>query len=177
MAVTVVTPILSQIVALDENRLIGAQNGLPWRLPDDMHWFVQQTMGKPVVMGRKTYDSIPAQFKPLHGRHNIIVTRNPAYAALGCTVVHSLAEALAAAGTVPEIVIGGGSQLYSQSLPRTQRLYLTQVHGVFVGDTYFPPYNPVQWQETFRQEHPADGRHAYAFTWLILERVNDDSPA
>lgn len=162
--------IISLIVAMDHNRLIGADGGLPWRLPDDMGWFVRQTMGKPVIMGRKTYDSIPAKFKPLHGRHNIIVTRNRAYRAPGCTVVHSLADGLAAAGEAPEIMIGGGTQIYAQTLPLAHRLYLTRVHGAFTGDAYFPDFDPAGWRETFCQEHAADARHSVPFTWLIWER-------
>ncbi len=162
--------IISLIVAMDHNRLIGANNGLPWRLPDDMRWFVEQTMGKPVIMGRKTYDSIPAKFRPLHGRHNIIITHNPDYQAPGCTIVHSLPEALAAAGDGPEIIIGGGAQIYAEALPLAHRLYLTLVDGTFDGDAYFPRLNPGEWRETFRQEHEPDACHAYHFTWLIWAR-------
>lgn len=100
-------PIISFVVAMDERGLIGRNNGLPWRLPDDMRWFREVTMGKPVVMGRKTYESIPARFRPLVGRHNIIITRNRDYRAEGATVVHSMEEALAAAGDVEEVMIGG----------------------------------------------------------------------
>jgi dihydrofolate reductase len=161
---------ISLIVAMDQNRLIGVNNGLPWRLPDDMRWFVEKTMGKSVIMGRKTYDSIPAKFKPLHGRHNIIVTRNPRFQAEGCTVVHSLSAALAAAGDAPEVVIGGGAQIYVEALPRAQCLYLTMVEGRFAGDTYFPPFDPVTWREIYRQTHEADSRHTHRFTWLVLVR-------
>lgn len=162
--------LISLIVAMDQNHLIGANESLPWRLPDDMKWFVEKTMGKPVIMGRKTYDSIPARFKPLHGRTNIIITRNPHYQAPGCTVVHSLAEAVAAAGDVPELIIGGGAQIYAESLPLANQIYLTLVGGKFAGDTYFPTFDRTEWHELFRQEHPADERHAYHFTWLILAR-------
>ncbi|GIK56681.1 MAG: dihydrofolate reductase [Chloroflexi bacterium] len=162
--------IISLIVAMDHNGLIGANNGLPWRLPDDMRWFVEQTMGKPVIMGRKTYDSIPAKFKPLRGRHNIIVTRNPHYEAPGCTIAHSLPAALVAAGDVPEAIIGGGAQIYAEALPLTRRLYLTLVDGEFHGDAYFPAIDPGEWREIWRQVHEPDGRHAHRFTWLIWER-------
>jgi dihydrofolate reductase len=165
-----VVPRLAMVVAMDENRLIGADNGLPWRLPDDMQWFVQQTMGKPVIMGRKTYESIPAKFRPLKGRHNIVLTRDRSYEAAGATVVHSLAAALAAAGEVGEIIIGGGANLYAQLLPQTTRLYLTLVEAELDGDAYFPEIEWSAWCETFRQHHPADERHHFAFTWLILER-------
>ena len=155
---------------MDKNRLIGANNRLPWRLPDDMKWFVEQTMGKPVVMGRKTYDSIPPKFKPLNGRKNIIITRNKNYEAVGCFVVHSLDEAIAVAGDVPEIIIGGGTQIYELSLPVANRIYLTEVDGVFNGDAFFPEINSAAWRETYRETHPVDKRHAHAFTWLILDR-------
>ncbi len=169
-------PIISLIVALDRNRLVGAAGAIPWHLPDDMGWFVDQTMGKPIIMGRKTYDSIPPRFKPLKGRHNIILTRQPDYAAPGCTVVHSPEAALAAAGDVPEIIIGGGAALYRRFLPQADRLYLTLVDGVFSGDITFPPYDPAAWRETYRKHHPADGRHTHPFTWLILERPAATTP-
>ena len=102
---------IAMVVAMDQNRLIGADNGLPWRLPDDMQWFVQQTMGKPIIMGRKTYESIPAKFRPLKGRHNIVLTRDHSYEAPGATVVHTVEEALATAGDVEEIIIGGGANV------------------------------------------------------------------
>ena len=163
-------PVLAIVVAMDQNRLIGADNGLPWRLPDDMQWFVQQTTGKPVIMGRKTYESIPAKYRPLKGRHNIVLTRDPSYAAPGATVVHSVEAALAAAGDVEEIIIGGGANLYAQLLPQSTRLYLTLVEAGLDGDAYFPEIEWPAWRETFRQHHPADERHNFAFTWLILER-------
>lgn len=162
--------LISLIVAMDKNRLIGTQNALPWRLPDDMKWFVQQTMGKPVVMGRKTYDSIPVRFKPLHGRHNIVLSHNPHYKAAGCTVVHTLPAALAAAGDAAEIMVAGGAQIYGESLPLAHRLYLTLVDGAFTGDTFFPVFDQTQWRELYRQQRPPDARHAHPFTWFILER-------
>jgi dihydrofolate reductase len=161
---------LAIVVAMDQNRLIGADNGLPWRLPDDMQWFVQQTMGKPIIMGRKTYESIPAKFRPLKGRHNIVLTRDCSYEASGATVVHSVDEALIAAGDVGEIIIGGGANLYAQLLTQTNRIYLTLVETELDGDAYFPEIEWSAWRETFRQHHPADERHNFTFTWLILER-------
>ena len=165
-------PTIAIVVAIDQNRLIGADNGngLPWRLPDDMQWFVQQTMGKPVIMGRKTYESIPTKFRPLKGRHNIVLTRDRSYEARGATIVHSVEAALAAAGDVEEIVIGGGANLYAQLLPQTNRIYLTLIEAALDGDAHFPEIDWSAWRETFRQHHPADERHMFAFTWLILER-------
>ena len=126
------------VVAMDRNRLIGAGNRLPWRLPDDMQWFVQQTMGKPVIMGRKTYESIPTKYRPLKGRQNIVLTRDRSYAAPGATVVHSVEDALAVAGEAEETIIGGGANLYAQLLPQTHKLYLTLVQAELEGDAYFP---------------------------------------
>jgi dihydrofolate reductase len=164
------TSLLSIIVAMDENRLIGADNDLPWRLPDDMIWFRQHTMGKPVVMGRKTYESIPAKYRPLPGRHNIVITRNLDYIADGATVVHDVQTAVSTAGSVPEIIIGGGGNLYAQLLPQVDRLYVTCIDGRFSGDTTFPAFEPNEWQVTYRETHAADGRHAYSFIWRILDR-------
>jgi dihydrofolate reductase len=165
-------PPIAFVVAMSQNQAIGIDNRLPWRLPADMKWFVEVTMGKPVIMGRKTYDSIPDRFRPLRGRHNIVVTRSRDYMAPGATVVHSIEEALttAAADEPAEIIIGGGAVLYESLLPQTDRLYLTLIAGEFEGDAFFPPLDWAQWQETYRQEHEADEQHAYAFTWLILQR-------
>ena len=162
---------LAMVVAMDKKGLIGADNGLPWRLPDDMQWFVRQTMGKPIIMGRKTYESIPAKFRPLKGRHNIVLTRDRSYEAPGAIVVHSVEEALAAAGDVEEIIIGGGANLYAQLLPQTNRIYLTLIEAELDGDAYFPEIEWSAWREAFREHHPADERHNFAFTWLILERI------
>ncbi|CUS05463.2 Dihydrofolate reductase type 3 [Candidatus Promineifilum breve] len=164
-------PRIAFVVAMDDNRLIGRDNALPWRLPDDMAWFREVTLGKPCIMGRKTYDSLPARFRPLPGRQNIVVTRNRDYAAPGAVVVHSVEDALAAAGAADEIIIVGGADLFRRLLPVAGRLYLTQVHGAVEGDVYFPAYDAAQWREVYRADHPADARHPFAFTWLILDRV------
>lgn len=162
---------IAYVVAIDDNGLIGRDNDLPWRLPDDLLWFRDQTMGKPCIMGRKTYDSLPDRFRPLPGRLNIVVTRNAAYEAPGAVVVHTFDEALRAAGDAEEIIIVGGAVLFRAFMPLVDRLYLTRVHGAAEGDVYFPDYDPGQWREIFRQEHPTDDRHDYAFTWLILDRL------
>ncbi len=168
-------PRIAFVVAMDENRLIGRDNDLPWRLPDDMGWFRRQTMGKPCIMGRKTYDSLPDRFRPLPGRLNIVVTRNREYEAPGAVVVHSIGDAIKAAGDVEEIAIIGGADLFRRLLPIADRLYLTQIHGAAEGDVYFPQFEMDGWDEIFRQEHPADQRHRFAFTWLILDRSRDDA--
>ena len=161
---------ISFVVAMDENRLIGRDGGLPWRLPDDMRWFRGHTVGKPCIMGRKTYESLPDRFRPLPDRTNIVLTRDRDYAAPGATVVNSLAEALAAAGDAPEIMIVGGGQLFSELMPTADRLYLTLVGANESGDVYFPSFEPGEWVESFCREHPVDDRHPYAFTWQIVDR-------
>lgn len=167
------TPRMAYVVAMDDNRLIGRDNDLPWRLPDDMAWFRRQTMGKPCIMGRKTYDSLPPRFRPLPGRLNIVITRNVDYHAPGAIVVHSIEDALRAAGDVEEIIIVGGAALFRRLMPVVDRLYLTQVHGMAEGDVFFPEYDRAQWRESFRQNHAVDDRHPYAFTWLILDRTRE----
>lgn len=165
---------IAMIAAMDRNRLIGVDNGLPWRLPADMAWFKQVTMGKPVVMGRKTYESIPLKFRPLPGRLNIVLTRNKRYEAAGAIVVHTIEEALAAAAsaeTHDEVIIGGGGQLYGTFLPQATRLYLTLVEAILVGDAHFPAWEAAQWREVAREWHGVDERHPYAFSWVTLERI------
>lgn len=164
-------PRIAYVVAMDENRVIGRDNDLPWRLPDDMRWFREKTLGKPCIMGRKTYDSLPERFRPLPGRLNIVVTRNSDYQASGAVVVNSIDAALHAAGDAEEVIIVGGGDLFRRLLPVVDRLYLTQVHSAVDGDVFFPPFDLSQWRELFRQEHPADERHTLPFTWLILDRI------
>ena len=156
---------------MDRNRLIGAGGGIPWRLPDDMKHFRKVTMGKPVLMGRITYESIPLRFRPLAGRSNIILTRQSDYYAPGCVVVHSLDAALAAAAGQPELMVIGGADLYEQLMPQADRLYLTLVDGEFAGDVFFPSIEVEQWREISRQEHVRDERHLFPFTILLLERL------
>lgn len=162
---------IAYVVAMDNNRLIGRDNDLPWRLPDDMRWFREKTMGKPCIMGRKTYDSLPDRFRPLPGRLNIVVTRNSDYEAPGAVVVHSIEDALAAAGDAEEIIIVGGAHLFGRLMPVVDRLYLTHVHDAADGDVYFPEFNRDEWREIYSEYHPADDRHAQAFTWMILDRI------
>lgn len=164
-------PIISFVVAMDRNRLIGAGGELPWRLPDDMKHFREITMGKMVLMGRITYESIPERFRPLSGRTNVILTKQKDYVAPGCLIVHTLDEALTAAADEPELVVIGGAQLYEQLLSRADRIYLTLVEGEFKGDAYFPELDMSQWQERASLAHDQDERHAVPFTILLLERV------
>ncbi|MDX1664568.1 MAG: type 3 dihydrofolate reductase [Candidatus Promineifilaceae bacterium] len=161
-------PEIALIAALDKNGVIGAEGAIPWRLPRDVHFFKETTMGKPIIMGRKTYESIG---RALRGRHNIVVTRNRAYRAPGCTVVHSPEAALAAAANgAEEIMIIGGAALYEAFLPRADRLYLTFVEAEVEGDTFFPRFDRGEWNVVKEERHPADERHEYAFTITTWER-------
>lgn len=152
---------------MDRNRLIGRGNALPWRLPADLKHFKAVTLGKPVLMGRKTYESIG---RPLPGRHNIVVSRNADFSAPGCTVVSSTDAALQAAGDAPEIMIIGGAQLYVELLPRVQRVYLTRIDAAFDGDAWFPMLDSHAWREVERSDHGADEANPFGYSFLVLER-------
>lgn len=159
---------LSIIVAVADNGVIGSGNRLPWRLPDDLKRFKALSLGKPIVMGRKTFDSIG---RPLPGRLNIVISRRSGLEIPGCRVVTSIDEALAAAQPAPEIVIVGGADIYRQVLPSVQVIHLTRVHANVAGDVVFPELQPHEWREVTKEYHPADERHAHAFTFSTLERV------
>ena len=159
---------LSVIVAMAANRVIGHENRLPWHLPADLQHFKATTLGKPVLMGRKTWESIG---RPLPGRTNIVITRDTAYVAEGCVVVHSLDEAIHAAGQAEEVMVIGGAELYRQALPQAERLYLTLVHGEFEGDIRFPEWQPDDWRETGRIDHGPDDKNPHAYSFVTLERV------
>ena len=158
---------ISLIVALARNRVIGRDNQLPWRLSADLQHFKGLTMGKPIVMGRKTYESIG---RPLPGRTNIVVTRDSSFSAAGCRVVHSIDEALVAAGGADEVMIMGGENLYSQLLPRADRLYLTEVQAEVSGDAWFPEFDQTQWQELERESHRADEKNEFDYDFVVLTR-------
>jgi dihydrofolate reductase len=158
---------LSIIAALANNRVIGRANRLPWHLPADLARFKRLTMGKPILMGRKTWDSLPGL---LPHRTHIVVTRNPAFAADGALVASSLDEALQLAGDVDEVMIIGGADLYEQTLPIANRLYLTLVDTEVDGDAFFPSLDDTAWREVAREQHDADQRHAFAFAFVTLER-------
>lgn len=160
--------IISLIAAMADDRVIGIHNSLPWKLPADMQWFRKHTLGKPVVMGRKTFESFGG--KPLPRRLNIVITSDANYAADGATVVHSIDDAIAAAGDVDELMIIGGASFYEQMLPRAKRFYLTRVHGQFEGDAWFPEYEAYGWQEVSREEYKADDKNAFDMSFIILER-------
>ena len=164
--------IISLIAALTENRVIGKNNDLPWRLPDDMKYFMRTTTGHHVIMGRKNYDSLPPNFKPLPNRTNIVVTRQVGFVAKGCTVVNSLAAGIeiAKANKEKELFIIGGAQIYEQAMPLAQQLYLTEIKTKLDGDIYFPEFDADTWEETSRIAHPADERHPYAFDFVLYKR-------
>ena len=159
---------ISIIAALARNRVIGRANGLPWRLPADLRQFRALTLGKPVIMGRRTFESLG---RPLPERENIVITRNPDYAAPGCLVAHDLGQALGAAGEAPEAMIIGGANLYAQALPLAGRMYLTLVHAWFLGDTRFPEYAEAEWRMVESSLQPSDAKNAYACSFLRLERL------
>jgi len=162
-------PRISLIAAMADNRVIGIGNRLPWRLPADMKWFRRHTLGKPIVMGRKTFESFGA--KPLPDRLNIVITRDPDYQAPGAVVVHDVDQAIAAAGAVPEVMIIGGASFYETMLPRADRLYLTFVHAEIEGDAWFPDYNPAQWREQMCEDWSADEKNPYPHSFCIYERI------
>jgi dihydrofolate reductase len=152
---------LTVIAAVARNGVIGVGNALPWHLPEDLQHFKALTMGNAVIMGRKTWESLPPKFRPLPGRHNIVVTRDPAYAAPGATVVHSLEEAAAAAGDAQAFVIGGAG-LYRQALALATRLELTEIDADFAGDAHFPEFERNGWREVARANgHAADVSYAF----------------
>jgi dihydrofolate reductase len=157
----------SLVVAIASNGVIGRDNRLPWKLPADLAYFKQVTMGHPVVMGRRTYQSIG---KPLPGRLNIVVSRNRELVAPGCVVVDSLDAAWKAAGDAPEVSIIGGTALFEETLPIADRIHLTEVQADVPGDTYFPAFDRSQWRETEVARHATDERHAFAFRIVVLDR-------
>ncbi len=163
-------PMISIIAAMAENRVIGRDNVLPWRLPADLRHFKALTIGKPIIMGRRTWESLPGL---LPERLHIVITRRPDYRSEGCLLAHSVEEALAAAGEVPEVMIVGGAELYRQVLPQARRMYLTLLHAKVEGDVRFPEYDPWEWRELERERHHADEKNPYPFTFLTLERVGE----
>ena len=142
---------ISLIAVVSSNRVIGRNQQLLWRLPEDLRHFRATTGGRPVIMGRKTWESLPSAFRPLPGRHNIVVSRNPCYHAHGASRAASIAEALRIAGDAGEVFVIGGAELYRQTLQMADRLYLTEVAAEASGDAFFPELPPGQWQEVSRR--------------------------
>ena len=166
-------PLISLIVAMAQNGVIGRDNALPWRLPADLKRFKEFTLGKPILMGRKTFEAIG---RPLPGRANLVLTRDRDWRAPGVIPVHSVEEALLQTRTCEELVAIGGAEIYRQLLPLARRIYLTHVHADIPGDTYFPAFDPAQWDDVEFRSVPADERHAYPVTFVTLERRNSPAP-
>ncbi len=158
--------IISMIAAMADNRIIGKDNQMPWHLPADFVWFKRCTMGKPVVMGRKTYESIG---RPLPGRLNIVISRDESLSIEGVTTVTSIEQALEVAGDVEEVMIIGGGAIYSACLPLATKLYVTHIEAAIEGDTQFPDWGN-EFQETYSEDYQADEKNAYNMRFTVLEK-------
>ncbi len=159
---------ISIIVAVSSNNVIGVRGELPWRLPSDLQRFKSLTMNKPIVMGRLTHESIG---KALPGRQNIVISRRPDYVASDCDVVQSIDAAIAVAAAAVEIMVIGGGEIYRQFLPRASRIYLTRVDVDVVGDTHLPPLGDEEWRVTNSEKHLADASNEYDYSFSVLERI------
>lgn len=162
------SPRVTLIVAMDEGGIIGRKGRLPWRQPADLLHFKVLTMGKPILMGRKTFDSIG---KPLPGRTNLVLTRDAGWTREGTIAVHTLDEALAHAKDAGELMVIGGEEIFRMALPLAQRVHLTRIHAHVQGDARFPAVDWSAWRETERQAFAADEKHAHAMTFLTFERT------
>lgn len=159
---------VSLVVAMDENGLIGAGGGMPWHLPNDLRHFKKTTVGKPIFMGRRTHESIG---KPLPQRENLVLSRDPDYQAVGCETVTSFEQARdLVAGYAEELAVIGGAQVYALTLPMAQRIYLTRIHEVFEGDTWFPEFEPGEWAQISCERKPADEKNPYEHSFIELHR-------
>ncbi len=163
-------PIIALIVAVAENGVIGRDGKLPWRIPEDMKWFRARTEGRPMIMGRKTWESFPK--RPLPGRTNIVITRDGSFKAEGAVAVTSLATALdVAAGEAPEeIMVIGGAEIYRAALPLARRIYLTSVHGEIEGDAHFPALDRGDWSETIVGVYPSSAERRIGYSFIILDK-------
>ena len=159
---------ISIVVAMASNGVIGRDNELPWHLPADLQHFKKTTMGKPILMGRKTWESIG---RPLPGRTNVVITRDTAYRAEGCVVVNSIDAALEASSGQDEVMVIGGADFYRQVLPLADTIYLTRIHATISGDTCFPELNVADWREVERSDHAADEKNLHDYSFIRLERV------
>ncbi|WP_218068238.1 dihydrofolate reductase [Candidatus Thiosymbion oneisti] len=160
-------PLVSIVAAMSENRVIGYRNRLPWHLPADLAHFKGLTLNKPIVMGRRTWESLPG---PLLQRTHIVVTRNPSYRAQGCILAGSPTEAIAATGPAPELMVVGGAGIYRDMLPLARRMYLTLVAATLEGDAFFPDWDRACWREITRKERRRDERNRYDLAFVTLER-------
>jgi len=157
---------ISLVVAASKNNVIGRNGGLPWHLPADLRHFKRLTSGEPVGMGRRTFESLG---RPLPDRRNIVMTRDPGYAAEGCDVVSSVDEALDLVADADEVMVIGGGQVYRDFLPRADRIYLTRVQAEVEGDTYFFDIDRTRWRLVSSEHHDADEEHEYAFDLMVFE--------
>ena len=156
------------VVAIAENYAIGKNNQLPWHLPADLNHFKSITMGKSILMGRKTFQSIG---RPLPGRQNIILTQDKNFIVKDCLIAHSISEALQYVNSDAELFVIGGAALYAEMLPQIQTIYLTLIHHLFDGDAFFPILNQKEWRETERIHYLADEKNPYSFSFIILEKI------
>ena len=166
---------ISLVAAVALNGVIGKNNDLPWRLPDDMKFFMETTKNHYVILGRKNYESLPAKYQPLPNRTNIIVTRQKEFNAPGCMVVNNMDDALNIArdNGESEVMVIGGAEIYKLALPVADRLYITEVHAEVDGDVRFPAYDKNEWQEVSRVRHAKDQRHPYEFDFVLYERIKN----
>ena len=164
---------LTLIAAMDQNRLIGHGDELPWKLPADLRHFRRHTTGKPILMGRKTYESIG---RPLPKRRNLILTRRVGWQAEGTEVFHSLEDACDAVRSENELMVIGGAHVYGAMLPKSDRMLLTIIHARFSGDVFFPQFEPADWLIADREDHQPDETNQYAYSFLELRRTGTGLP-
>jgi dihydrofolate reductase len=163
----VTLPVITLIAARARNGVIGRNNQMPWKIAGEQAYFKRMTMGSPIVMGRKTWESLG---RPLPGRRNIVVTRNPAYTATGADVVGSLDDALRLVGDAEQIFVIGGAQLYAAAMPRANRILLTEIDADFDGDTFMPALDRNKWRETSREVHPPTTERPFSYSFVVYER-------
>ena len=172
------TPIVALVVARAENGAIGRGGDLPWRLSSDLRYFRKVTMGKPVIMGRRTFNSLP---RVLDGRLNIVLSRDPGFVAGGAVMAHSLDEAIDVARAsakltgASEIMVIGGEDVFRAALPRAERIYLTEIHAKPTADTWFPWFDRSNWHEVSRERHAAGAKDEHDFSFVVLDRINTTS--
>jgi dihydrofolate reductase len=159
---------IASVFAMSQNRVIGNKNQLPWHLPADLKFFKNLTTGHPIIMGRKTFESIG---KPLPNRTNIIITRQPGYSQPDCIVVNNVTEAIETAQKInPDVFIIGGAEILQQALSYIDTMFLTLIHDNFAGDTFYPEFPPQVWQEVSRQDFTADEKNKYDYTFIQLQK-------
>jgi dihydrofolate reductase len=162
------------VAAVARGRVIGRDGGIPWRLPEDMRRFRELTMGHPVVMGRKTWESLPDQFRPLPGRGNVVVTRSPDWSTQGADRAGSIEDALELLDSAPRVFVIGGGEIYEAALPYADELLLTEIDADVEGDTTFPEWDRGEFEETSRESHVTEGGTRYAF--VTYRRLTSDRP-